>query len=189
MNDLLAEMASDSEATPDKIDQLQDGKLDIVSRLANEAATLERELADAEKLMKEKKSALHKITDEQLPEALEVMGLQKFTLVDGSEIAVKPIYAASIPKDRKEEAFQWLREKGYDDIIKNTVSVRFGRGEDELCERLKNLLSQENYPLEQADKVEPMTLKAFVKEQIERGNEMPLDLFGVYVGQRVKIKT
>ena len=50
MNDLLAEMASDSEATPDKIDQLQEGKLDSVSRLANEAATLERELADAEKL-------------------------------------------------------------------------------------------------------------------------------------------
>jgi len=37
--------------------------------------------------------------------------------------------------------------------------------------------------------VEPMTLKAFVKEQIERGNDLPLDLFGVFVGQRAKIKT
>jgi len=67
--------------------------------------------------------------------------------------------------------------------------VRFGRGEDELCDRLKNLLGEQGFPLEQAEKVEPMTLKAFVKEQIERGNEIPLDLFGVFVGQRAKIKT
>jgi hypothetical protein len=115
--------------------------------------------------------------------------MESFTMADGSSIKVEKYYSASIAAARRAEAFQWLREKGYDDIIKNTVSVRFGRGEDELCERLKNLLSAENYPLEQAEKVEPMTLKAFVKEQIERGNEMPLDLFGVYVGQRVKIKT
>ena len=83
MNDLLSEMASDSGATSDKIDQLEEGKLDAVSRLANEAAALEQKLADAEKLMKETKAALHKITDEHLPEALEVMGLQKFTLTDG----------------------------------------------------------------------------------------------------------
>ena len=53
MNDLLSEMASDSGATSDKIDQLEEGKLDAVSRLANEAAALEQKLADAEKLIAE----------------------------------------------------------------------------------------------------------------------------------------
>ena len=95
MNDLLSEMASDSGATADKIDQLEEGKLDSVSRLAKEAAELEYKLAEAGKLVKETKAALHKITDEHLPEALEAMGLQKFTLTDGSEIAVKPIYLLS----------------------------------------------------------------------------------------------
>ena len=33
-----------------------------------------------------------------------------------------------------------------------------------------------------------MTLKAFVKEQIERGEELPQDLLGIFVGERTKIK-
>ena len=103
MNDLLSEMASDGGDTPDKIDQLDDGQLDGVARLANEVAELEHTLAEQEQAIKETKAALHKITDEQLPEALEEMGIQKFTLTDGSEISVKPIYSASIPKDRREE--------------------------------------------------------------------------------------
>ena len=188
MNDLLAEMASDSEATPDKIDQLQDGKLDIVSRLANEAAALEHKLAAAEKLMKETKSALHKITDEQLPEALEVMGLQKFTLVDGSEIAVKPIYAASIPKDRKEEAFQWLRDHEFGDLVKNNVTVTFGRGEDETAKEFVGLCGEQGFVPSQLEKVEPMTLKAWLRERVEAGDPVPLDLFGAFISQRATIK-
>ena len=55
------------------------------------------------------------------------------TKYKGSEriIEVKPFYSASIPKDRKGEAFEWLRIHGYDDIIKNQVSVQFGRGESD----------------------------------------------------------
>lgn len=105
MNDLLSEMSQDSEDTPDKLDTLNSGKLDGVSRLAQEAALLEQEIAQYEQFVKEKKQALYKITDEQLPEALEEMGLQKFTLTDGAEISVKPIYAASIPKSARKRPF------------------------------------------------------------------------------------
>jgi hypothetical protein len=76
MSDLLSEMASDSGEGPDKLDTLDSSKLDGVSRLATQAASLEREISDVEQLLKGKKQALHKITDEQLPEALEEMGLQ-----------------------------------------------------------------------------------------------------------------
>ena len=188
MNDLLAEMASDSGTTSDKIDQLQEGKLDAVSRLANEAAALEQKLADAEKLMKETKAALHKITDEQLPEALEVMGLQKFTLTDGSEIAIKPIYAASIPKDRKEEAFQWLRDNDHGDLVKNLVSVSFGRGEDDTAKEFVGLCGAQGFVPTQAEKVEPSTLRGWLRERVEAGDPVPLDLFGAFISQRATIK-
>ena len=32
-----------------------------------------------------------------------------------------------------------------------------------------------------------MTLKAFVREQIESGNKIPFDLFGVYIANKTKI--
>jgi len=115
--------------------------------------------------------------------------MKKFVMEDGSSIDVKPFYSASIPEARRAEAYQWLREHGFDDIIKNTVSVRFGRGEDELCVRLLDLLRAQGYPSEQAEKIEPMTLKAWVKEQVERGNEFDSELFGVYIGQKAIIKS
>ena len=86
-------------------------------------------------------------------------------------------------------AFEWLRANGYDDIIKNTVSVRFGRNEDELCAVLLDYLREQNYPVEQAQKIEPQTLKAWVKDMVERGVEFPNETFGLYVGQKATIKS
>tara|TARA_R110000764_G_scaffold42824_7_gene96416 strand:- start:5937 stop:6512 length:576 start_codon:yes stop_codon:yes gene_type:complete len=188
MNDLLSEMANDSGGTPDKLDTLDSGKLDGVSRLAAEAANLENEIASAEQLLKDKKQALHKITDEQLPEALEEMGLQKFTLIDGAEISVKPIYAASIPRDRKEEAFQWLRDHEFGDLVKNNVTVTFGRGEDDIAKEFVGLCGSQGFTPSQLEKVEPMTLKAWLRERVEAGDPIPLDLFGAFISQRATIK-
>jgi len=188
MSDLLSEMASDSGENPDKLDTLDTGKLDGVSRLANEAANLEREISDAEQLLKGKKQALHKITDEQLPEALEEMGLQKFTLTDGAEISVKPIYAATIPVDRREEAFQWLRDHEFGDLVKNNVTVTFGRGEDTTAKEFVGLCGSQGFVPSQTEKVEPMTLKAWLRERVEAGDPIPLDLFGAFISQRATIK-
>ena len=176
MNDLLSEMSQDSEDTPDKLDTLNSGKLDGVSRLAQEAALLEQEIAQYEQFVKEKKQALYKITDEPL------------TLTDGAEISVKPIYAASIPKERKEEAFQWLRDHDFGDLVKNNVTVSFGRGEDEVARDFVDFCDAEGYAPNQMEKVEPMTLKAWLRERVEAGDPVPLDLFGAFISQRATIK-
>lgn len=168
--------------------EVDDASLKGISSLARKAKTLASEISDLEAALKEKEGAYRKLTEETLPEAMAELGMQAFVMDDGSKIDIKPFYSASIPAARKAEAFQWLRDHGMDDIIKNTVSVRFGRGEDELCTRLLDLLGQNGYPVEQAEKIEPMTLKAWVKEQVERGNEFPSDLFGAYIGQKANIK-
>ena len=187
-DDLLSEMAADSVAPPDKLDKLRSDELDGVSRLAQKAADLEREIADVEQKLKDKKNALYKITDEQLPEALEEMNLQKFTLTDGSEISVKPIYAASIPKDRRDEAFQWLRDHEFGDLVKNNVTVTFGRGEDDTAKDFIGLCGEQGFVPSQIEKVEPMTLKAWLRERVEEGDPIPLDLFGAFISQRATIK-
>ena len=187
-NNLLSEMAADSGNAPDQIDNLNDAALDAISKLAQGAANLAREIADTEELLKGRKAALHKITDEQLPEALEEMNLQKFTLKDGSEISVKPIYAASIPKDRRDEAFAWLRDHKFGDLVKNNVSVTFGRGEDEAAKDFVGFCADKGFVPNQLEKVEPMTLKAWLREQVEAGHPIPLDLFGALISQRAIIK-
>ena len=49
-------------------------------------------------------------------------------------------------------------------------------------------LESDGHDLTQKKWVEPMTLKAVVKEQVEKGNDLPLETFNVYVGQKIKVK-
>lgn len=169
--------------------KVSDDQVTGIAGLARRAKLLEKELADLEKTVSEKSEQYRKLTEQTIPEAMAEAGMRKFVMEDGSTIDVKPFYSASIPKPRQEEAFQWLREHGFDDLIKNTVSVRFGRNEDELCARLLNLLGTQGYPAEQAQKIEPQTLKAWVKERIEKGDQVDTELFGIFIGQKATIKT
>ena len=62
---------------------------------------------------------------------MKEMSLSSLKLADGSSVEVKPIYGASIPIAKREEAFNWLRQNGLGDLIKNEVIVSFGRNEDD----------------------------------------------------------
>jgi len=168
---------------------IADEELQGISALAKRAKVLQKEVEDLEAVTKERKDQLCKLTEQAIPEALAETGMRGFVMEDGSKVELKDFYSASISAARKAEAFQWLRDHKMDDLIKNTVSVKFGRGEDELCSRLLEILGTQGYPAEQTEKIEPMTLKAWVKEQTERGNEFPMDLFGAYIGQKAIIKS
>ena len=139
-----------------------------------------------EKLKEEKKKLL-KMTDEDLPALMTEANSMEFTLLDGSKVTIKPQYGASIKVDNRPAAYEWLREHGHDDIIKNTVSCQFGRGEDDLASSVKAFAEKEGYVPSQTEKIEPMSLRAFVKERVENGDEFPMELFGAYVGQRAVI--
>jgi predicted nuclease with TOPRIM domain len=188
VTDILDQMAQDSSANSDQIDKLDDSKLDKVSRLANEAARLQEDVDRTEEEAKHFKKALYKVTDELLPAAMEELDIEKLTLNDGSEISVKPIYAASIPKDRRDEAYDWLREHGDGDIIKNNVTITFGKGEDQDAQAFMVMCGDQGFTPQQSEKIEPMTLKAWLREKVEAGDPVPLDLFGAFISQRARIK-
>ena len=57
------------------------------------------------------------------------MGLSELKLQDGSHLKVSTSYKAHITEANKEAAYNWLRNNGLGDIIKNEISVSFGRGE------------------------------------------------------------
>ena len=188
MTDILSQMAQDSSARSDQIDNLDDSKLDKVARLANEASGLQEKVARQEKDLIDAKKALRKVTDELLPDALEDLNLEKVVMKDGSEISVNPIYGASIPKDRLVEAYDWLRQHGDGDIIKNNVTVTFAKGEDLDAQAFMVMCDDQGFTPQQAEKIEPMTLKGWLREKVETGQTIPMDLFGAYISQRAKIK-
>ena len=96
-------------------------------------------------------------------------------------------YAASISIKNREAAYSWLRENGLGDIIKNDITVTFGRGEDNKAAEYASLAQGQGYEPVQKIGVHPQTLKAVVRERLESGREMPSDLFKTYAGNRTKI--
>ena len=150
--------------------------------------SLENEIKGDEEVLKNKKKSAAMLSEEIIPTMMIEMSLSSIKLADGSAVEVKPVYGASIPVARKEEAFKWLRDNGLGDLIKNEVTVSFGRNEDNKASTYANLAQGQGYQPVQKLKVEPMTLKALVRERIESGREIPSDLFNVYAGSRTTIK-
>ena len=156
---------------------------DQVKRLRD----LEDQVKTDEQALKNKQREVERISGEIIPTLLSEMGLSSLKLADGSAVDVKPYYAASISIKNREAAYNWLRENGLGDIIKNEVSVSFGKNEDNKAAHYANLAKSQGFQPTQKMKVEPMTLKALVRERIENGKDMPMDIFNVFVGNRIKL--
>jgi hypothetical protein len=148
---------------------------------------LEDDLVDKEKEFKELKRHIDLVSGEVIPTMMQEMNISTLKLADGSSVEVKPVYGASITVANKEAAYTWLRENGLGDLIKNEITVSFGRNEDNKASQYAVLAKGQGFEPFQKLKVEPMTLKALVRERLESGQEMPSDLFNVFAGNRTKI--
>ena len=162
-----------------------------INKLADkikEMQALQQQLEIQEEALKQKKKDIEHISGEVIPTMLSEMGLSFLKLQDGSSVEVKTNYSATITQANKEKAFNWLRENGLGDIIKNEISVSFGRNEDNKAADYANLAKGQGLEPVQKLKVEPMTLKALVRERIEAGKEMPTEIFNVFIGNKTTIK-
>ena len=169
----------------ESITQTNDAK--TLSEQVVKLRDLEDKIKIAEENLKQLKKQEDLLSGEIIPTMMTEMNISTLKLADGSAIEVKPIYGASIPADKKEEAFNWLRKEGLGDLIKNEVTVSFGRNEDNKAAEYAVLAQGQGYQPTQKLKVEPMTLKALVRERIEAGQDMPSDLFKTYAGNSTKI--
>ena len=166
-------------------------KTDNIQSLADQVEKLEalqKRLELQEDNLKSTKKQIDHLSGEVIPTMMSEMGLSHLKLMDGSSVDVKPNYSASISIANREAAFGWLRNNGLGDIIKNEISVSFGRNEDNKAADYANLAESHGYQPQQKLKVEPMTLKALVRERIEAGKEMPTEIFNVFVGNKTTIK-
>lgn len=178
----------DFEEAATELTNVGDKDLKAVADLVRQQLVLERRIEDLEDELKRAQQNLAKISQEILPEALAEHGLSELKMEDGSKITVSQFIQAHISKEKQEDAFDWLREHNFDDLIKNVVSLEFGKGEDDHARDVMETLTNRGYWPQNKQSVHPSTLKAFVKEQVEKGAEIPSDLFGVFIGKKAVIK-
>jgi TolA-binding protein len=166
-------------------------KTDNIDKLANkikEMQAIQKDIEQNEEYLKERKKDLEQISGEAIPTMLTEMGLSYLKLADGSSVEVKTNYSATISQANKEKAFNWLRENDLGDIIKNELTVSFGRNEDNKAAEYAELAKGQGFQPTQKLKVEPMTLKALVRERVEAGKPMPTEIFSIFIGNKTTIK-
>ena len=165
--------------------QAENGKQ--LSGLVRRLNEKQEQIDETEKYLKELKAEKQRIAFEHIPMLMDEMAIERID-VDGLTVKLKPFVSASIPADRKQDAFTWLRAHVLDDIIKNDIIVSFGRGQDNKAGDMMYALEQKGFHPEQKTHIHSMTLKAFVRERVEKGLPIDLDMFGAFVARTAEVK-
>jgi hypothetical protein len=152
-----------------------------LSQLASDQAAAEQKVREAESALAQAKRELAEIAEQQLPELMTSFGLLHFKTTSGLVVDVSSKTFGSISDDNKPKAFEWLRENNYARLIKNVVSVKLDRGEDDKARKLLGLLRDNGHEPETNMTVHPQTLGAWLKEiDYKSLRGFPEELFGVH---------
>ena len=165
-------------------------QIDSAKRLSDkvlELKDLEDEIANAEESLKKLKEKAKVVSSVEIPAMMDDMQITKLKLKDGESVEIKKIYGAYIPPEQQEAAFKWLRNNGLGDIIKNDITVTFGKGEDNKAAEYAVLAKGQGYEPVQKIGVHPQTLKAMVRESLESNQDVPSDLLKPFEGNQTKI--
>ena len=183
MSDIFEDIFDEADA----VSRVDTGTGKQLSQLVRNLRTVEQDIEDAETHLKTLKQEKHKLSVENIPALMDEMGVERLD-VDGMTVERRMIVAASIPVANKDQAFEWLRSNGLDDIIKNDVTCSFGKGEDNVAGDVIGILRDKGFDPKTKTHVHPSTLKAFVRERIVDGKPIDLDLFGAFISNTAVIK-
>jgi hypothetical protein len=173
----------------DSKDLLDNVEVTTIADQCHKLKALQDDIDRAEEHVDNLKKMADDISSRVIPELLAEQGLSSLKLADGSSVTVKREYRCTLPKEdeRRQSAYNWLRENGLGDIIKNNVSVTFGRGEDDKAQRLLNLAASNGFEPNQKSDVAWNTLTALFQERVESGLDMPSDVFSTWIKDTTKI--
>lgn len=91
--------------------------------LARAYVVLKESLETIEESIKPFKELVLRVKEVELPNAFDVAGVPTVNLEEGFRVTVSYNVRASIRSGRKEDAINYLTEKGYGDIVTTTVNA------------------------------------------------------------------
>lgn len=158
-------------------------------------------VADMEERTKAANKELDDLRFRELPDLFQEVGVARLGLdPDGNlpayDAELKDHFKANIvadwPPEQREAGFAVLEAHGAEDLIKNTIVVELGRGENVTAEDICRFLGERGIPFTQGRAVSWNTLTSWLKEQVKKYNRTfsaaELDAIGGRVGKVVEAK-
>lgn len=164
--------------------------LQAVTAMASTMEELNKKWVDKLEDAKAIKEQYDKLAFEQLPEAMQMLGIKTLGLISGNDIRIAEIITCKITDEKTEAAHKWLRDNGHGDLIKNVVTITFGKEEDRYADKAyEELQEMPHSALTREEKVHPQTLKAFVTERIrDPATPLPTELLGIGIINIAKLE-
>jgi hypothetical protein len=181
------------EKVANKLMEVSEEGVSTISKLCREQVQLQNEIRELEGAIKVKKARLREVSEELLPTSADEHQIKEITTEDGYNVTINDFYDARISAtdlEQREKAFAWLVANKFDYLIKNKVEIIFERKEHNQAMALVEDLKTRGLAKKSSTKtwVEYQSLKAFVKEQIQKGEvKLPFDLLNIYEGRRAKV--
>lgn len=160
-------------------------KIGALAKLAYEQLELEQEIARIEAHLSDKKKEYNEISEIKIPEIMDELSIDEFRLANGVKVSVNPYYSGKITDVA---ALKWLEDNQHADIIKGEVNIPFPKGfSKEQLRLLVKVAEQIGLSANVGEQVHPSTLRAWIKDMVQKGQQFPRELFNVYVGKRTKL--
>jgi len=188
-----AEIASDVKRKPPK------DKLEFVRNQIRAMRDLDQAISDAEEKYKglvRQRTEMEMVTLPDLFAQLNLthIGLAKEGNQPPYEAKLKDYYKATISAkwspERREEALEWVEDKGLGDIIKTVISVELGLGTEAIRDLVVGLLKSNGIHFSEYRTVPWNTLTSALKEMYQRGetlSDAELQTIGATVSKIVKL--
>ena len=155
-----------------------DAELSTLATLGDDLFEAEARVLRLEAELKVAKRRRDAIAHVEIPEAMEEIGVLEFRTAR-SKFELKETLRVQPKADNRPLVLRAVEEAGDGALIKTTVSVPFNRGQDEQVAELLNQLQEMGLQNKQERKIEPSTLRKYVKDKLEAGEQVDMDLFGV----------
>ena len=179
-------------------------KLQRVVQLAEDLVRTNTDIASLERQLEQARAQAYELAHRRIPDAMDEAGTDMVGLPDcGYDVRIRPWYDGSLPKvdprlpdsgHIRQRAIDWIVENEHGDLIKTTVTILFGRHEHNVAvsvfEAVRQYLAEQglsNIVALQED-IHHMTYKAFLREQTEAGEVLPLDILNATIGRVAKVE-
>ena len=182
--------------------RFDESKLGTIVEDANLILELEKEIDNLEASLTATKLRLKRVQTETLPEKMKAAGIADFTLPSGWNIELRMRVQGSLPLGdsskrgdpaRRAEALATLRKLGGEEIIKNSITVVFDRGKDNIAKEAVEILKQYGFDPKVKEDVHAMTLQAWGREQLNEVSDVgqfitEAEKIGLFIGNVAKVK-
>lgn len=157
-----------------------------LSALVDRAVIAESNVAALEESLKVAKKTYADLVEQEIPSLLEEFGLTSATTDRGLTVKTREEIYANISEARRPAAFAWLNENGHGGIVKRNFVVPLTADHDArlLATTVQGITGIEPVLTES---VHPQTLRAFIREALDTGMDLPVETFGVFVKKVARI--